>query len=93
MEVVTIEHEAFQEMKKMFFGICDKYNQLAKEHAKIRIRLLSVNEVAGMLNISPDTVLRRKSEIGYVSTGGVIRFERENVDNWIRKHSIKPKIK
>lgn len=93
MEVITIEHSAFLEMKRMYFEICDKHNSLDKEYAKTNIKLLTVSDVAEMLNYTAKTIYDRKEEIGYIKNGKEIRFERSNVEAWIKKNSIKPKIK
>lgn len=51
-------------------------------------KLLTTEEVARMLDVSPVTVYRYKAEKGlpFIKIGGIVRFDNEDVWEWINKH-------
>lgn len=50
--------------------------------------LLTVGEVAAKLHVSPKTVRRQKSKIGFVRVGGSVRFREEDVVTFVRRNLI-----
>lgn len=54
-------------------------------------KLLTVKEVAGLLQVDEQTVYRNKEMIGYTKLfGRQIRFKKEDVDAYVKKVSVKP---
>jgi len=47
--------------------------------------LLTVNELAKMLKLDPQTIYRKvkKNEIPFIRIGGAVRFTSEGIDKWI----------
>lgn len=93
MDVIVFETPVYRKMEQMYFDICDKYNALSKEHTASKVQLLTVKEVAAILNYEEKTIYNRKGEIGYIKNGKEIRFEPAMVQDWIKRNSIKPKLK
>jgi excisionase family DNA binding protein len=54
--------------------------------------LLTVKELANLLHIHPKTVYRWKQigKLPFLTKNGLIRFKRENIEEWIEKDSFKP---
>lgn len=59
----------------------------AREREKER-ELLTIEEVAELLAVSPITIYRYKREAGlpYIKIGNILRFDRRDVWNWIETH-------
>lgn len=55
--------------------------------------LLTTKEVAGYLKLRPETVLRavKKGEIPAIKVGGHFRFDRMQIDEWLRNNSTSKK--
>jgi excisionase family DNA binding protein len=55
-------------------------------------RLLTVKELADLLHVHPKTVYRWKQngKLPFLTKNGLIRFKRENIEEWIEKDSFKP---
>jgi excisionase family DNA binding protein len=53
-------------------------------------KLLTVKEVAELLQVDEQTVYRRKDEIGYSKPFGQIRFRREDVEVFLQKTRVEP---
>ncbi len=54
-------------------------------------RLLTVKEVAQLLNCDEQTVYRNKDTIGYTKIfGGRLRFERSKVTEYLEKQTVEP---
>lgn len=53
------------------------------------IELLTTKEIAQYLRLRPETVLRkvRQGEIPAMKVGGRFRFDREQIDAWLRYNS------
>ncbi|MBI2519316.1 MAG: helix-turn-helix domain-containing protein [Bdellovibrio sp.] len=55
--------------------------------------LYNIEEAARILNLRISrlrTAVFRK-EIGYVKLAGLVRFTKDDLENWIRKNQIQPK--
>jgi excisionase family DNA binding protein len=54
--------------------------------------LLTVKELADLLHIHPKTVYRWKQngKLPFLTKNGLVRFKRENIEEWIEKDSFKP---
>ncbi|HAZ13811.1 MAG: hypothetical protein A2X86_19560 [Bdellovibrionales bacterium GWA2_49_15] len=55
--------------------------------------LYSIEEAAKILNLKISrlrTAVFRK-EIGYIKLAGLVRFTKDDLENWIRKNQIQPK--
>jgi len=63
----------------------------AKEEERER-ELLTIDEVAEILAVSPVTIYRYKKEAGlpYIKIGKILRFDKEDLWDWIQQHKIKP---
>ena len=53
-------------------------------------KLLTVKEVAEMLQVDEATVYRRKDQIGYSKPFGQIRFRREDVEAYLERTRVEP---
>jgi excisionase family DNA binding protein len=55
--------------------------------------LLTTKEVASYLKLRPETVLRgvKKGEIPAIKVGGHFRFDRKQIDEWLRNNSTSKK--
>ena len=53
------------------------------------VELLTTREIAQYLRLRPETVLRkvRQGEIPAMKVGGRFRFDREQIDDWLRHNS------
>ena len=54
-------------------------------------KLLTVKEVAAILQIDEQTIYRKKDEIGYSKPFGQIRFTREDVEAYLKRTRVEPK--
>lgn len=52
--------------------------------------LISVKELSEWLNISQKVIYRKtnKKEIPHVLIGGSIRFDKNEITNWLKSHSV-----
>lgn len=52
--------------------------------------LLTVNELAAILKLNPQTIYRKvdAGEIPYIRVDKSIRFNKEEIDNWILKNTM-----
>ncbi len=53
-------------------------------------KLLTVKEVAAILQIDEQTIYRKKDEIGYSKPFGQIRFTREDVEAYLKRTRVEP---
>ena len=55
-------------------------------------RLLNIREVADYTGLSPHTLYKMASErrIPYVKLGGALRFNPDQLDEWIAKNTVMP---
>jgi excisionase family DNA binding protein len=58
-----------------------------------RTKLLTINDVADLLNVHKDTVrnLVRDCKLTHIKLRGAIRFRAEDVDKWLERRTIKAK--
>ena len=56
-------------------------------------KLLTVKEVAAILQVDEQTIYRKKDEIGYSKPFGQIRFKREDVETYLERTRVEPKEK
>jgi excisionase family DNA binding protein len=56
----------------------------------MNMRLYTINQVAEMLQLHPNTVSKLKYRIGYIRVGGSIRFSQEQIDAYIAGQSSTP---
>ena len=61
------------------------------EHVPIVPRLLTLQQVAAYVGLSPHTVYRYVSQrkIPHVKLGKVLKFDRAEIDRWITAHAVK----
>lgn len=61
------------------------------EQAPIAPRLLTLQQVATYVGLSPHTVYRYVSQrkIPHVKLGKVLKFDRAEIDRWITAHAVK----
>ena len=61
------------------------------EHVPIAPRLLTLQQVAAYVGLSPHTVYRYVSQrkIPHVKLGKVLKFDRAEIDRWITAHAVK----
>ena len=58
--------------------------------------MITVNDVARMLNVSVHTVYRLKSRLGGIpayKVGGRVRFKRDEVEAYLAQRAVKPVVK
>jgi len=55
-------------------------------------RLLNIREVADYTGLSPHTLYQMVSQrrIPFVKMGRLTKFDRDELDRWITRHSVKP---
>ena len=60
---------------------------------KIERRLVGVQEVAHMLDMSKDTIYKwvTQRKIPFVKCGRLTKFDLQEIDNWIKRNSRKEK--
>jgi excisionase family DNA binding protein len=62
-----------------------------QERYIMKEQLLTVKEVADLLNCDEQTVYRNKDAIGYTKIfGGRLRFERSKVMEYLTKQTVEP---
>lgn len=94
MEVITIEHQTFQNLQSMFNDMVGINKELKAENKRLKERkLLSTEEVAQMTGYSKDSICDKKKEIGFFTIGKEVKFKPEAVDAWIERNYIKPRVK
>jgi excisionase family DNA binding protein len=56
--------------------------------------LLTKKQVAKMLNVSQSTIERsmKSRKIPYYLLNGIVRFDEEKIDNWIKMKQVRQKI-
>lgn len=59
-----------------------------RSRGEVSLNLLTIEEVAQLLNVSPVTVHRYKREKGlpYIKIGNTLRFDWEDVRRWVERH-------
>ena len=60
---------------------------------KVERRLVGVEEVAHMLDMSKDTIYKwvTQRKIPFVKCGRLTKFDLQEIDNWIKRNSRKEK--
>jgi len=60
---------------------------------KVERRLIGVQEVAHMLDMSKDTIYKwvTQRKIPFVKCGRLTKFDLQEIDNWIKRNSRKEK--
>jgi len=60
---------------------------------KVERRLVGVQEVAHMLDMSKDTIYKwvTQRKIPFVKCGRLTKFDLQEIDNWIKRNSRKEK--
>ena len=60
---------------------------------KVEQRLIGVQEVAHMLDMSKDTIYKwvTQRKIPFVKCGRLTKFDLQEIDNWIKRNSRKEK--
>ena len=60
---------------------------------KVERRLIGVQEVAHMLDMSKDTIYKwvTQRKIPFVKCGRLTKFDLQEIDNWIKRNSHKEK--
>lgn len=93
MEVMTIEASAFKEMKGWIEEIKKTVTELAAENKKLKDnRLMDINETMEYTGFGKTWLLNHKEDIGYAQIGiSGIRFYKENIDQYFKKHIIQRK--
>jgi len=66
----------------------------SEDEQRISKELWTVKDVANYLDFHPNTVykLLENGELPVIRIGGRIRFKREDIEDWISRHSFKPDI-
>lgn len=54
-------------------------------------KLLGINECAAYLDVTPDTIYKwiSRQKIPHIKLGRLIKFDKEKLDNWLKKKSIR----
>jgi len=60
---------------------------------KVERRLVGIQEVAHMLDMSKDTIYKwvTQRKIPFVKCGRLTKFDLQEIDNWIKRNSRKEK--
>jgi hypothetical protein len=65
-----------------------------KEILSLKVdRWMSVDEVSAYTGFGPKWVTARKEKFGFFQDGKDIKFKKSNVDAYMKRNSIEPKIK
>ena len=90
MEVITIESEAFQELKDMFEELQTRMREL--ELAQIGKRFITEEEAAKMLQVSIRTMrhYRTIGKIGFSKFGAKVVYLWEDMEKFLTKNHYKP---
>jgi predicted DNA-binding transcriptional regulator AlpA len=92
MEVIAIESEAFAVLMRKLDNILNLYIETANELKTLKDnRLMSIAEVAEYTGFNPKWVHERKVDIGYSQPGKDIRFYKDDIDAYFKRHKIQRK--
>ncbi len=93
MDVITMDSEAFKELKSDISNIRDYIKKLEDEnkHLTIESQVIDNYDLCTYLRTSAKTLWRKRDEgkLAFIDDGGRIRYRIEDIRRFLDKHSFK----
>lgn len=94
MSVELITQEDLNEIKRFMEYQAKRIEEQHMELISLKDdRWMSVDEVSDYTGFGPKWVAARKEKFGFFQDGKDIKFKKSNVDAYLKRNSIEPKIK